>query len=96
MQMRYGDWFLKKICNDLHRFRDGEIIFSIHADYRPKATSKNLPYYVLARTKKEAKEKFYERLSWLKIYDCTPLDSESDKKRCVDIIINQEHYIFLS
>ena len=53
-------------------------MYSINADYRPWNKGHNW-YYVLANSKKEAKEKFKERISWLDIYEITETDADKAK-----------------
>lgn len=43
-------------------------LYKITADYRPNNPNKPV-YYVIATSKSEAKKKFSDRISWLKIYD---------------------------
>lgn len=45
------------------------MIFKIEADYR-SGNPKKPTYYVVAETSREAKKKFKDRISWLKIYSC--------------------------
>lgn len=53
-------------------------MYEITADYRPGNQNKPT-YYVLARSKKEAKDKFERRISWLKVYDCEEVDAKIAK-----------------
>ena len=43
-------------------------LYKITADYRPNNQTKPA-YYVIAKSKSEAKKKFSDRITWLKIYD---------------------------
>ena len=51
-------------------------MFEITADYRPNNPNKP-KYYVLADSRREAKEKFAQIISWLKIYEVVgPIDTD--------------------
>lgn len=66
------------------------IMFKIHADYRKNNPHINW-YYVLANTKKEAREKFKSRISWLDIYKAEMCTEEEVEK----VINNPYNYILL-
>lgn len=67
---------------------DQYTLFCITADYRPHNEHKP-HYYVLAGSKVQAKRRFSQRISWLKIYDCEPVEHEKAEY----ILMNREHYI---
>lgn len=48
-------------------------LFEITADYRPNNPNKPV-YYVLADCKKEAKKRFNNIISWLKVYSIIEID----------------------
>ena len=48
-------------------------LYVITADYRPNNPNKP-KYYVVASSKKEAREKFSKVISWLKIYGAEAVD----------------------
>lgn len=65
-------------------------LYVITADYRPNNPNKP-KYYVVASSKKEAREKFSRLISWLKIYGVEAVDpSES-----VHIINHPEKHIII-
>lgn len=49
-------------------------LYRIFADYRPK--NKGVPYYVIAATKQEAKQRFKSIISWLDIHEVEQVDDE--------------------
>ena len=53
--------------------------YKITADYRPQNPNKPT-YYVMAHSKKSAKETFSEIISWLKIYSCEECDEEEKNR----------------
>ena len=66
------------LLNGMIAENKGIKMFKVHADYRKNNPHINW-YYVIARTKKEAREKFKNKISWLDIYRveiCT--DAECD------------------
>ena len=54
-------------------------IYAVTADYRPKNPKKPI-YYVLGNNKKEAKKRFSNVISWLKIYDIRELNQEEERE----------------
>lgn len=65
-------------------------LYVITADYRPNNSNKP-KYYVVASSKKEAREKFSRIISWLKIYGVEAVDpSES-----AHIVNHPEKYIVI-
>ena len=66
------------------------MVWCITADYRPKNTNKP-KYYVIADSKKEAKEKFMAKISWLKIYSCELLNKTLGQ----EIVSRPEKYIII-
>ena len=65
-------------------------VFQIEADYRP--LNPNKPhYYVLAKTKKAAKKRFEEVITWLDIYGITTCD----EALATEVIANPYRYILL-
>jgi len=51
-------------------------LFQIEADYRPN--NQNKPhYYVMAKSKSDAKRKFKNRIAWLDIYGCEEVTDEA-------------------
>lgn len=71
---------------DLNGFK----LYKIFADYRPKDSIKKHWYYVIAKNKTEAKRRFSNRISWLKVYEvieCT------DKAFISEVLNNQHKYI---
>ena len=67
------------------------MIYKITADYRPKNPNKPT-YYVMAHSKKSAKETFSEIISWLKMYSCEECDEE-EKNR---ILSDPCHYFIFT
>ena len=65
-------------------------LYMITADYRPKNPNKPR-YYVVAASKKEAREKFAAKISWLKIYGVDPVDQD----KTLQIIGSPEKYIII-
>lgn len=55
------------------------MLFKIIADYRPNNPNKPR-YYVIAKDKKSARNRFSEYISWLTIYSCEECDSEEKKR----------------
>ena len=54
-------------------------MFEITADYRPNNPNKP-KYYVLADSRREAKEKFEQIISWLKVYTVKTVDEDLAEK----------------
>lgn len=65
-------------------------VYEITADYRPRNPDKP-KYYVVAKTKIEAKKKFMAKISWLKIYTVDLLDETETEA----IISHPEKYIII-
>lgn len=59
------------------------MLYEIAADYRPNNPNKP-KYYVAASTVKEAKDKFSDVISWLKIYSVEVVDPST-----ADIILSE-------
>ena len=64
-------------------------LFEIEADYRSNNQSKP-HYYVMAKSKSDAKRKFKNRMTWLDIYGC---EEVVDEARAKEIHDNPEKYI---
>ena len=63
-------------------------LYKVYADYRPD-NSNRIPYYVRASSKSKAKIRFYDKVTWLKIYkveDCT-------EEEAVNILSNRDKHI---
>lgn len=56
-------------------------LYEIEADYRPKNPNKP-KYYVWADTVRDAKLVFSNIISWLTIYNVTPVSEEDSNKIC--------------
>lgn len=56
-------------------------LYEIEADYRPKNLNKP-KYYVWADTVKDARLIFSNIISWLTIYNVTPVTEEDSAKIC--------------
>lgn len=63
-------------------------VYCILADYREHNPNKP-DYYVIAKNAVEAKKRFKQRVSWLKIYSC----KECDSKISETIVSNPGDYI---
>ena len=50
-------------------------LFEIEADYRPNNDNKPR-YYVLAKSKRDAKRKFENKVTWLDVYGCKEVVDE--------------------
>ena len=61
----------------------GVSVYAVYATYRKEEPDK--PYYVLARSCKEAKEHFTHRFDWLKIFRCEPLDLQEGIRVVTDV-----------
>lgn len=66
-------------------------LFAITADYQPNNENKPI-YYVLALNRREAKIKFKETFTWLKVYDCIRIRQEDKIK---DIMEHPDRYIII-
>ena len=66
-------------------------LYKITADYRPHNINKP-KYYVVGKTAKEAKEKFNNRITWLKIYEC---EEVVDEKDIADVMLNPARHIII-
>lgn len=60
-------------------------LFRITADYRKNNTNKPI-YYVAAKSKKEAKQLFSSKFSWLNIYG---IEEEYDNEKCKDPLFTE-------
>ena len=67
----------------------GLFLFSITADYRPKNENKPV-YYVLAYDSKMARERFSDKISWLKIYSCEKI---TDSVKIDEIMFHPDKHI---
>ena len=56
-----------------------QYLYAITADYRPKNPNKPI-YYVFAQNRKQARQKFTNTITWLKIYDIQELSEEEAYK----------------
>ena len=65
-------------------------LYVITADYRPNNPNKP-KYYVVASSKKEAREKFSRLISWLKIYGVEVVDPS----KSIHIINHPEKHIII-
>lgn len=65
-------------------------VFMICADYRPQ-NEKSPRYYLTAQTKKEARQKFSELGSWLKIYEVKEVEPEL----AGELLKNPERLLFM-
>jgi hypothetical protein len=65
------------------------MIYVISADYRPHV-EKHPEYYVVAKSTSEAKRKFQNKISWLKIYNVKVFDGDDQ-----EILGSPEKYIIL-
>ena len=63
-------------------------VYRILADYREHNSNKP-DYYIIAKNSNEAKKRFRQKISWLKIYNCKECDQETSKM----IISNPYKYI---
>lgn len=68
----------------------GVSVYAVYADYRAQNANER-PYYVLARSSKEAKVRFNRKFSWLKIFKCEPLDYH----KAVQAVLDVEHNIVI-
>ena len=59
------------------------MLYAITADYRPKNPNKPI-YYVMAKSRREAKQKFQNMISWLKVYDIKELNKDESNKIITD------------
>ena len=85
----YSDTMQKWIKRQLKHLSNNEYyVFRILADYRPHNLHKP-DYYVIAKSKREAKIKFTQRISWLKIYECIMCEIEIAQK----IVSHPDQYI---
>lgn len=87
----YSESRKREITHHLNLLSDtstGINLYKVTADYRKNNPNKP-NYYILARSIKEAKQRFKTRISWLDIYSCEVCDNETAK----DIVSNPIHYI---
>ena len=82
-------WIKTKVIGDADMGAEMKM-FKIHADYRKNNPHTNW-YYVIANTKKEAKEKFKDTISWLDIYKVESCTEEEVRM----VISNPYNYILL-
>ena len=66
-------------------------LYEITADYRPNNPNKP-KYYVVASSKKEARDRFERRISWLKVYNIELMAFDEANK----IVNDPAHYIIIS
>lgn len=76
-----------ELLNDMN---SGVAVYAVYADYRPTLSNER-PYYVMARSNKEAKVRFNQKFSWLKIFKCEPLDYH----KAVQAVLDVEHNIVI-
>lgn len=72
-------------------FERGLFLYKIIADYRSSNTCKP-EYYVIAKTTKEAKQKFSNMITWLKIYGCERVSLLKDSD---EILSHPEKHIII-
>lgn len=72
-------------------FDRGLFLYRIIADYRPRNAC-NPEYYVVAKTPSEAKQKFSNTVTWLKIYGCEKVSSLDDSD---EILSHPEKHIII-
>ena len=65
-------------------------LYAVNADYRPWNRVQNW-YYVVAKTKKEARQKFSSTITWIDIYEIKEVETEKAGK----ILNNPYKYIIL-
>ena len=66
-------------------------LYRITADYRPSNPKKST-YYVVGYSKQEAKKKFQDRISWLKIYNIEEILEGED---IAEVMLNPARYIII-
>ena len=66
-------------------------LYRITADYRPN-NPKKPTYYVVGYSKQEAKKKFQDRISWLKIYD---IEEILEGEVIAEVMLNPARYIII-
>lgn len=64
-------------------------LFEIEADYRPWNPDKPR-YYVEAKSKRDARRKFKNKMTWLEVYGC---EEVTDKEQADYIYAHPEKYI---
>ncbi len=64
-------------------------IYKVIADYRPN-NPKNPHYYVAANSINEAKTKFQNKITWLKIYSCVEVD---DMMELDQVLSDPDYYV---
>ena len=74
----------------LNDMSSGVSVYAVYADYHPSLTT-DRPYYVMARSRKEAKVRFNRKFSWLKVFKCEPLDYH----KAVQAVLDVEHNIVI-
>lgn len=65
-------------------------LYAVNADYRPWNRGRNW-YYVVAKTKKEVRQKFSSTITWLDIYEIKEVETE----KAGEILNNPYKYIVL-
>lgn len=64
-------------------------LFEIETGYQPNEYEKSY-YYVIAKSKRDAKRKFQNKITWLKIYGC---EEVTDDTQADYIYAHPERYI---
>lgn len=64
------------------------MLYEVTADYRPQNPNKP-KYYVIANNKREAKRKFSDLITWLKIYEVKEIENGDE------IISHPEKHIII-
>ena len=73
-----------------YKLGEGQKLFKVYATYA-KSRSCIFPYHVAAKTKKEARQIFEGKVTWLKIEKIQPCDEEETAAVCAD---PQNHMMF--